>query len=215
MDFLKQNWIYMVGFGGQLLFGVRIMVQWISSERAGRPVSPVLYWQVSLLASFTIVVYGVLRKDPVIMLGQVLSYYIYVRNLQLKQRWTTIYAPVRYFLLVLPLVFLTVVLGSADNLLHEVLDNVEPMKPIFVVGAVGQLLLNLRFVYQWYYSERRKVSILPVGFWLISMVASLLVLAYGLHRRDPVLLVSQSLGMVAYVRNVYFYWRTASATEAR
>lgn len=215
MEFLEQNWIYMVGFGGQLLFGVRIMVQWISSERAGRPVSPVLYWQVSLLASFTILIYGVLRKDPVIMLGQVLSYYIYVRNLQLKQRWTTIYAPVRYFLLVLPLFFLVVVLGSASNLLSEVLDNVEPMKPIFIIGAVGQLLLNLRFVYQWYYSERRKISILPVGFWIISMVASLLVLAYGFHRRDPVLLVSQSLGMIAYVRNVYFYWRTASVTQAR
>src|SRR5689334_17245701 len=104
------NWIYLVGFGGQSLFGVRILVQWFYSEREGRPVSPVLYWQVSLVASFIVLVYGVLRKDPIIILGQILSYYIYIRNLQLKQRWTSIIAPVRYFLLILPIVFLGMVL---------------------------------------------------------------------------------------------------------
>lgn len=206
MEFLKQNWIYLVGFGGQSLFGVRILVQWFYSEREGRPVSPVLYWQVSLIASFIVLVYGVLRKDPIIILGQILSYYIYVRNLQLKQSWTSIYAPVRYFLLILPLVFLAMVVFSMNNLMGELYDNVEPMKPIFIVGAIGQLMLNLRFIYQWYYSEQRKVSILPLGFWVISLSASVLVLLYGLNRRDPVLIASQGLGMIAYVRNIWFYW---------
>lgn len=207
MDFLRQNWIYLVGFGGQLLFGVRITVQWLYSERAGRPVSPALYWQVSLLASFIVLVYGTLRKDPIIILGQILSYYIYVRNLQLKQRWTSIYAPVRYLLIVLPLLFVISALYSVGNLAGDLYENVHPTAPLFITGAVGQLMLNLRFLYQWYYSEQRKVSILPLGFWVISLSASVLVLIYGLYRRDPVLIVSQSLGMVAYVRNIYFYWR--------
>jgi lipid-A-disaccharide synthase-like uncharacterized protein len=206
MEFLLQNWIYLVGFGGQLLFGVRITVQWLYSERAGRPVSPALYWQVSLVASFIVLVYGVLRKDPIIILGQILSYYIYVRNLQLKQRWESIYKPVRYFLLVLPLVFVVLVLSSVGHLMDDLYNNVRPTSPIFIVGAVGQLMLNLRFIYQWYYSEQRKISILPLGFWVISLTASVFVLIYGLYRRDPVLIVSQGLGMVAYVRNIYFYW---------
>jgi lipid-A-disaccharide synthase-like uncharacterized protein len=206
MEFLMQNWIYLVGFGGQLLFGVRITVQWLYSERAGRPVSPALYWQVSLVASFIVLVYGVLRKDPIIILGQILSYYIYVRNLQLKQRWESIYKPVRYFLLVLPLVFVVLVLSSVGHLMDDLYNNVRPTSPIFIVGAVGQLMLNLRFIYQWYYSEQRKISILPLGFWVISLTASVFVLIYGLYRRDPVLIVSQGLGMVAYVRNIYFYW---------
>lgn len=207
MEFLRQNWIYLVGFGGQLLFGVRITVQWLYSEREGRPVSPALYWQVSLVASFIVLIYGVLRKDPIIILGQILSYYIYIRNLQLKQRWTSIYKPVRYFLLILPLVFVALVLSSAGHLVGDLYDNVRPTSLLFIVGALGQLMLNLRFLYQWYYSEQRKVSVLPLGFWAISLFASVLVLAYGLHRRDPVLIVSQGLGMVAYVRNIYFYWR--------
>jgi lipid-A-disaccharide synthase-like uncharacterized protein len=206
MEFLLQNWIYLVGFGGQLLFGVRITVQWLYSERAGRPVSPALYWQVSLVASFIVLVYGVLRKDPIIILGQILSYYIYVRNLQLKQRWDSIYKPVRYFLLVLPIVFVVLVLSSVGHLMDDLYNNVRPTSPIFIVGAVGQLMLNLRFIYQWYYSEQRKISILPLGFWVISLTASVFVLIYGLYRRDPVLIVSQGLGMVAYVRNIYFYW---------
>lgn len=211
MEFLLQNWIYLVGFGGQGLFGVRILVQWFYSEREGRPVSPVLYWQVSLIASFIVLVYGVLRKDPIIILGQLISYYIYVRNLQLKGRWNSIYKPARYFLLILPLVFLTIVFYSAGQFLHDVFNNLEPMRPIFIVGAVGQLLLNIRFIYQWYYSERRKISILPLGFWVISLCASVLVLAYGLHRRDPVLTLSQGLGMIAYTRNIYFYWHSGKS----
>jgi lipid-A-disaccharide synthase-like uncharacterized protein len=210
MEFLKQNWIYLVGFGGQSLFGVRILVQWFYSEREGRPVSPVLYWQVSLVASFIVLIYGVLRKDPIIILGQILSYYIYVRNLQLKQSWSTIYAPLRYFLLILPMVFLAMILFSTRSLMGELYDNVEPLKPIFIIGAVGQLMLNLRFVYQWYYSEQRKMSILPLGFWVISLSASVFVLIYGLNRQDPVLIASQGLGMIAYVRNIWFYWRRGS-----
>ena len=112
MEFFKQNWIYLVGFGGQMLFGIRIVVQWLHSERERRPVSPALYWQVSLAAAFIVLIYGILRKDAVIILGQILSYYIYVRNLQLKQRWESIYKPVRYFLLVLPLLFVIFVLAS-------------------------------------------------------------------------------------------------------
>lgn len=208
MEFLKSNWIYVFGFAGQALFGVRILVQWFYSERAGRPVSPTLYWQVSLAASFVVLAYGVLRKDPIIMGGQLLSYYIYVRNLQLQHRWTDIYRPVRYFLLWLPLLFVALVLSTGNMLANDIFAAADPSSRLFLLGATGQLLLNLRFVYQWYYSEQRKISTFPIGFWIISLSAAVLVLIYGLHRQDPVLIVSQCLGMIAYVRNIYFYWRT-------
>jgi len=212
MKFLLDNWIYLFGLGGQSLFGVRIIVQWIYSEREGKPVSPALYWQVSVVASFIVLIYGVLRKDPIIILGQVLSYYIYIRNLQLKGKWNSLYPTIRVALLVLPIAFLSYVLFQHGNLMSEIYGNVQPMKLVFIVGAIGQLLLNLRFVYQWYYSERRKISVLPLGFWVISLCASVLVLVYGLNRRDPVLIISQCLGMIAYTRNIYFYWHTGSST---
>jgi lipid-A-disaccharide synthase-like uncharacterized protein len=83
-----------------------------------------------------------------------------------------------------------------------------------VLGAVGQLTLNLRFVYQWYYSEKRKISILPLGFWILSLMASAMILVYGTYKRDPVLLVSQSLGIVAYTRNILIYVRSHYKTAS-
>ncbi len=207
MGIKGELWIYGLGFFGQALFGLRLLTQWFFSEREGRPVSPVLYWQISLLASLIVLLYGVLRKDPIIIFGQLASYYIYIRNLQLKERWTTIAAPFRYVLSLLPFIVLGIVFTTMTETLRELVSNVEPANALFVVGALGQVMINIRFIYQWYYSERRGISVLPLGFWIISLIASMLVLIYGIYRRDPVLFVSQCLGLVAYIRNIYFYHR--------
>jgi lipid-A-disaccharide synthase-like uncharacterized protein len=89
--------------------------------------------------------------------------------------------------------------------------------PIMVIGAIGQLALNLRFVYQWWYSERFKTSILPVGFWHISTWSSVLVIIYAAfhptHHIDIVLLVSQGLGIIVYIRNLVLYRQQAAARD--
>ena len=40
--------IFYIGFTAQVLFSARMIVQWIKSETAGRVLSPVLFWQLSL-----------------------------------------------------------------------------------------------------------------------------------------------------------------------
>lgn len=69
-------------------------------------------------------------------------------------------------------------------------------------GMAGQTLFTLRFVYQLVYSRRRHESTLPQGFWLISLAGSAVIAAYAIVRCDAVLIVGQSFGMVAYVRNL-------------
>ncbi|HEY5826223.1 MAG TPA: lipid-A-disaccharide synthase N-terminal domain-containing protein, partial [Cyclobacteriaceae bacterium] len=59
-----------------------------------------------------------------------------------------------------------------------------------------------------YYSEKAKESLLPLGFWVISLVASVMVVSYAYIKHDPVLLVSQGLGMMAYSRNIYLSARS-------
>ena len=79
------NWlIYGIGFLAQLLFSGRLLVQWILSEKNKRVITPSLFWKLSLFASFLLFVYGYLRDDFAIMLGQSLTYFIYIRNLQLQ-----------------------------------------------------------------------------------------------------------------------------------
>ena len=196
--------IYGLGFFAQSLFGARTIIQWIQSERAGRVVSPTLFWIFSLNGCFLFLIYGVLRNDIVILFGQTISFYIYVRNLQLKGFWIKIPYALRSIILPLPLLlFLWVGIYSPETF-EQTFSKADFTDRFMIIGSMGQLLLNFRYLYQWYHSEKVNESILPLGFWVISAVASVMVVIYGLYRHDPVLLVAQGLGLIAYLRNIYW-----------
>ena len=54
-----------------------------------------------------------------------------------------------------------------------------------VIGFTGQILFGGRFLIQWISSERRGESVIPVGFWYLSLGGSVILLAYAIHRGDP------------------------------
>jgi lipid-A-disaccharide synthase-like uncharacterized protein len=72
-----------VGFGGQLLFSARFLVQWITSERSRRSVVPVAFWYFSIAGSMVLLAYAIYRLDPVFIAGQLFGFVIYARNLML------------------------------------------------------------------------------------------------------------------------------------
>lgn len=76
-----------VGFMAQLFFSARVLVQWIMSERARRVLSPTLFWALSLAGAYLLCLYGWLRKDFAIVMGQFISYYVYLWNLKEKGVW--------------------------------------------------------------------------------------------------------------------------------
>ena len=71
-----------------------------------------------------------------------------------------------------------------------------------VIGFGGQTLFMARFVLQWLTSERERRSVMPVSFWYLSILGALVLLAYAVHRHDPVFVVGQVLGVGIYVRNL-------------
>jgi lipid-A-disaccharide synthase-like uncharacterized protein len=71
-----------------------------------------------------------------------------------------------------------------------------------LVGFGGQALFMGRFVVQWLASERLRRSVIPVSFWYLSIVGALVLLAYAVHRRDPVFIAGQGLGVGIYIRNL-------------
>lgn len=79
--------------------------------------------------------------------------------------------------------------------------------PIVIVGFFGQAVFFMRFLVQWIASEREKRSVIPVVFWYFSIGGALLLLLYGILDRDPVIVVGQSVGMLVYLRNLYFISR--------
>jgi lipid-A-disaccharide synthase-like uncharacterized protein len=71
------------GLVAQLLFTARFLVQWISSERAGKSVVPTAFWFFSMGGGLMTLVYGVVKREPVIILGQAMATVIYIRNIML------------------------------------------------------------------------------------------------------------------------------------
>jgi lipid-A-disaccharide synthase-like uncharacterized protein len=75
-----------IGFGGQIAFGSRFIVQWIASERKRRVVIPVAFWYLSLVGGAALFAYAMHRRDPVFAVGQLTGLLVYVRNLVLHRR---------------------------------------------------------------------------------------------------------------------------------
>ena len=70
-----------VGFGGQFLFAMRFIIQWITSEGAKKSVIPVVFWYFSIGGGSVLLLYAIWRQDPVIIAGQGVGLFIYARNL--------------------------------------------------------------------------------------------------------------------------------------
>ncbi|RAW03105.1 lipid-A-disaccharide synthase N-terminal domain-containing protein [Pseudochryseolinea flava] len=213
------HWYYALGYLAQSMFGARQLVQLFQSEKQRKVVSPTLFWQLSLVGSLLTLIYGILLNSLVVVLGQILSYFIYVRNLQLKLYWQTLPRPVRVFLLLLPFMIVAWSIWQNKDTTHSLLTTTDFTDAIILIGTAGQLMLNLRFIYQWYYSEKQKVSTLPLGFWIISATASLLNIPFALYVTetkvvDLVLLTSSSLGLMVYLRNIYLHFKSRSNSKS-
>ncbi len=87
--------------------------------------------------------------------------------------------------------------------------------PVFWMcfGFAAQMVFFLRFLVQWIVSERKRESVIPVSFWYLSICGSLGLLLYSLHRRDPVFIAGNSLGLLIYVRNLCLIHRKKSAAK--
>ncbi len=72
-----------------------------------------------------------------------------------------------------------------------------------LVGLLGQLAFTARFIVQWIASEKAKASVMPVAFWYLSIIGGLVVLAYGIHKLDLVIILGQMPGVVVYSRNLW------------
>jgi lipid-A-disaccharide synthase-like uncharacterized protein len=204
---MNQYLVFTVGFIAQILFSARLLVQWISSEKAGRVLSPLLFWQLSILASFLLVLYGVLRHDLAILLGQALTYGIYIRNLYYHGFWKKIPRLAQILIIAFPVLAICWLISGETYNLQKIIGNKDIPFALMLWGLTGQIVFTFRFVLQWFYSEKKKQSILPIEFWVFSILGSIMVLSYAIIRRDPVLFVGQLFGFVVYFRNTLLWWR--------
>ncbi len=195
-------WILAIGFLAQGFFSARILVQWILSEKARKVLSPTVFWVLSIAGSWLLCLYGWLRQDFAIVLGQFFSYYVYLYNLRLKGVMKRVPWILRVLLILTPIAAIILGINDASNFIESFFRNEDIPLWLLIFGSFGQILFTLRFIYQMWYSSRKGESVLPPVFWIISLTGSLCIVTYGIIRHDPVLIIGQSFGLVAYVRNL-------------
>lgn len=194
--------IYSIGFAAQILFSGRLFIQWFLSEKNKKVLTPSVFWKLSLIASFLLFVYGYLRDDFSIMLGQSITYFIYIRNLQLQGEWNKLHKFFRIFLYFFPVLIIIYSYNNNTYDIQKLLFNEAIPFWLLILGSTAQIIFNLRFLYQWIYSERMKESVLPLGFWFLSLIGSTMILIYAIIRKDPVLFVGHIMGILIYTRNI-------------
>ncbi len=197
--------VYALGFISQVLFFMRTLLQWILSERAKKVLSPTVYWVLSIIASYLFFIYGWFRNDFSILLGQMISYYIYIWNLNENGVWNKINGLIKLILIGTPICAVGFLIKGSAHFIDNFLTNKDIPLQLVIFGSLGQVVFTLRFVYQWIYSMKRNESLLPLGFWIISLVGSGMIAIYGIIRVDPILILGQSVGFIAYSRNIMLY----------
>ena len=137
--------IYVIGFLAQLLFSARLLLQWIMSEKAKKVVSPSIFWKLSLLGSYLLFMYGWLRNDFAIILGQLISYYIYIWNLDKKESWRKCPVVIRYVLLLTPVAVMGYMFKDLPAFVNQFFKNEDIPLWLLVFGSLGQIIFTLRF----------------------------------------------------------------------
>lgn len=75
--------------------------------------------------------------------------------------------------------------------------------PWIMLGFFGQAMFFSRWIIQWYASEKRKQSYVPLSFWYVSLAGALMIMVYAFKKVDPVFIIGQLIGIVMYSRNIW------------
>ncbi len=79
-----------------------------------------------------------------------------------------------------------------------------------MLGLMGNATFASRFLIQWVASERAGTSTIPILFWYLSILGSLILLAYAIHLRNIVFILAYLPNAAIYVRNLVLIRRTGS-----
>ena len=82
-----------------------------------------------------------------------------------------------------------------------------------IIGFIAQGMFFLRFFVQWVVSERQGKSVVPLAFWIFSVMGGTMLLIYAIHRRDPVFIFGQAGGLVIYTRNLMLIYKNKKRVE--
>ncbi|MFT5732190.1 MAG: lipid-A-disaccharide synthase-like uncharacterized protein [Planctomycetota bacterium] len=192
------TWLEALGWAGNAFYFSRFFVQWWQSEKAGHSVAPPVFWWLSLLGAASLGTYAYLQADSPLFVGYAITFVIYVRNVSiayLGERAGRIGA--------IP----ALLLGLGASLLLLRYGATPPgadtaSRPWLIAAFIGQMFFSLRFVIQWYATEKLGSAYFPRSFWWFSLIGNVLLLAYAIKRGDPIFIAGFSAGPLVQIRNL-------------
>ncbi|MBO4279050.1 MAG: lipid-A-disaccharide synthase N-terminal domain-containing protein [Spirochaetales bacterium] len=194
-------WIYCIGLSAQIFYLGRIFIQWYVSEKHKTVESPALFWILSTIGSMIMFLYGCLRNDFSIIFGEFITFYIYMWNIKAKGLYDKVPRFVPLVQSLIPLAALVFLMHDIPRFMAGFFQRENLPLPLILYGMTSQVVFKSRFIYQLIYSVRHNESILPLGFWIISLVGSTMIITYGAIRHDWVLILGQ-LGIIVFIRNI-------------
>ncbi len=187
-----------LGWTGNVFYFSRFFVQWWQSERAGKSVAPPIFWWLSVAGAATLGTYAYYSADSPLFVGYAITFVIYVRNVMIAYmgeragRIGTIPAVILGLIAsVLMLQF-----GASPT------DAESASRPWLIAAFIGQAFFSMRFVIQWYASERAGTAYFPRSFWWFSLIGNVLLLAYAIKRGDPIFIAGFAAGPLVQIRNL-------------
>jgi lipid-A-disaccharide synthase-like uncharacterized protein len=91
----------------------------------------------------------------------------------------------------------------------------ELQRPLVIFGFAGQFIFFLRFAVQWFASERRGRSHIPIAFWYLSVIGGAMSFIYATLKPDLVFMTAQGLGLLIYIRNLMLIYGRRSRVHGR
>lgn len=187
-----------LGWTGNICYFLRFFVQWLQSERQGKSVTPPVFWWLSLAGAATLGSYAFLQGDTPLLLGYVLTFFIYLRNITIVHL-----GPRAGRLGPVPAMLVAVIVGGGLVLLGAVPRADEPLPTTWLaIGFLGQAVFSSRFIVQWYAAERTGRADFPPVFWWMSLVGNVGLLAYAIRGGDPVFIAGFAMGPLVQIRNL-------------
>lgn len=218
---MSEEWrqfLYPLGILPALIFGLRYLVQWLVSEKAGKSMVMPLFWRLSLSANFLFFLHSLIQMQFHVCIIQACSGVISWRNLNLMQPAdrhvkfsTTVLLLIAAACSVI-LLFLSssAISNAAVQWFRSPLSSEKPIHGFWhMLGFLGLMLFNGRFWVQWWNAEKQSRSYLGVEFWWLSVIGSVLCFIYFAAIGDLVNMIGPFFGLIPSIRNLILIRRSS------
>lgn len=217
---LRSLLYYPLGFLPSIFFTLRIVIQWVQSEKRGRSYTGRAFWKLSLAGNLLLLLHYTLQVQYPLALLQASNSVIAWRSLDLmgqrsySRRQTLALFGVVFFLvtgLFLLQGYLTI--GGPDWIRTPTKlagdARVHHSAAWHWIGSLGAAFFASRFWVQWWRAERNQKADLSPAFWWISLLGSLICLVYFIEINDTVSVFNYAFGILPYARNILLLRRNS------